>query len=117
MGGGEGIILIDIAIRSEGCDESGVVLLFFSVEPGVFEAENITILHRINRSLGDRAGAFSGEGNRAAKTERHFGGDRLQRLSRVNTLGTPEMGEQDHLAALVRNLAQCRQDAINAGGV
>ena len=48
---------------------------------------------------------------------RHLGGDRPQRILRIGPLGTAEMRQQDHLAALVGDLGDGRGDFFDAGRV
>ena len=110
MGGREGVVDIEIAERGERLDEFGVVLLLALVEAGVLEQQHVAVLQRRDRRGRDRADAVGGEGDRLARRSATRGGDRAQRIGRVRpALGPAEMGEQDHLAALVGDLADRRQ--------
>jgi len=46
-----------------------------------------------------------------------LGGDRLERILAAAPLGAAEMRQQDHLAALVRNLEDGRSHALDTGCV
>ena len=105
VGGGEGVVDVDVAELGQRGDERGIVLLLARVEAGVFEQQDVAGLHRGDRGFGRGADAVLGEGDRPARRCARRGGDRLQRLLRVAALGPAEMREQDHLAALVGDLA------------
>ncbi len=68
------------------------------------------------------ASAFSPMQSSANETGRltaccHRRGDGLERILRVRSLRPAEVREQDHLAALVRDLGDGRRDALDAGRV
>jgi hypothetical protein len=82
------------------------------VEAGVLQAEDIAVLHGgdgIGRSLPD---AVVGEGDRFLDDLRKRRRDGLQRILGVASLRPSEMGEQDDLAALVRNFGDGRRHAL-----
>jgi len=98
-------------------DESGVVAFFPSVEACVLQAQDIARFHRIDRRQGLFAHAILGKRHRPFEDTRNRRRQQLQRLRRIGSVRTPEMGEQDDLAALVRNLTDGRSGTLDAGGV
>ena len=113
----ERVVHEDVAERGELIDEGGVVAFFPGVEARVLQAQDIARFHRIDRRHGRCADAIVGERHRPLEHVRNRRRQRLQRLGRIASLRTSEMGEQDHLAALVGDLADGRSDALDAGGV
>ncbi len=63
------------------------------------------------------ADAVLGEGDRALDDLRQRLGDRFQRVLGIAAFRAAEMGEQDHLAALVGNLGDGGGNALEPGGV
>ena len=115
--GREGVVDPEVAELGEFGDERRVVLLLALVEAGVLQQQDVAGLHRRDRGLGLRADAVLGERDGPLHGLRDGGGDRLQRLLRVRSLRPAEVGEQDHLAALVGDLGDGRRDALDAGRV
>ena len=118
MGGGEGVIDVDVAKLGELGDMGRIVLLLALVEPGVLEQEHIAVLHfgdRIGSRLADAVGA---EGDRPLDDVGYRRGDGLQRIGFVRfALGTAEMGKKNDLAALAGDLLDSRRDAFDAGRI
>ena len=94
-----------------------IVLFFFRMEAGVFQAQDIAVLHPGDGGFRFRADAVFGESHRPLDDARDFGGDGLQRILRIKPLRPVEMRQQDHLAALVGELGDGRDDLLDAGGV
>ena len=118
VGGGEGVVDVDVAELGELGDELRLVLLFRLVEAGVLEAEHVAVLHRRDRLGGGSPMQSAAKATGRLTTSRHRRGDRPQREGRVRlALGTAEMGHQDDLAALVGDLEDRRRDALDAGRV
>jgi hypothetical protein len=98
-------------------NERRIVLLFLFVEAGVFQAEDVAILHRRDR-LGCRfADAVIGKRNGLPDHLRQRFGDRLQRVLGIAALRPAEMCEQDDLAALTGDFGDGRRDALQTRGV
>ena len=118
MGGGEGVVDIDVAELGELGDEGRIVLLLALVEAGVLQQQHVAVLHRRDRFGGGLADAVGGEGDGPTQMLGDRRGDRAQRIGLVRAaLGAAEMGHQDDFAALVGDLADRRQHAFDAGGV
>ena len=64
--GREGVVDPDVAELCQLRDEGRIVLLFFLVEAGVFQAEDVAVLHRGDGFRGGLADAVVGEGDRLA---------------------------------------------------
>ena len=115
--GRERVVDPDVAELCQFRDEGRIVLLFFLVEAGVFQAEDVAVLHRgdgLGRGLAD---AVVGEGDRLLDDLRQRRRDGLQRILGVASLRPAEMREQDDLAALVGNFGDGRRDALEPGRV
>ena len=113
--GRECVVDIDVAELGERSDEGRIVLFFLLVEAGVLEQQHVAVLHRRDRGLRYGADAIGGEPDRPAESSATRRGDRPQRIGRVGpALGAAEMGEQNDLAALVGDLADRRQHALDA---
>ena len=118
MRGGEGVVDVNIAKRGQSVDDRGVVLLLALVEAGVFEQQDVAVLHRGDGGGGLVADAVFREGDRAAEALGDRCGDGPQRVFRVRSrFRAAEMGEQDHLAALVGDVLDRGQHAVDAGRV
>ena len=105
MGGGEGVVDIDVAELGELVDMGRVVLLLALMEAGVLEQKHVAVLHFGDRVVGCLADAVGREGDRPLDDVGDRGGDGLQRIGLVRpALGPAEMREQNDLAALVRDL-------------
>ncbi len=115
VGGGEGVIDVDVAELGERVDMGRIVLLLALVKAGVFEQEHVAIVHfgdRVFRCLADAIRAES-DGTLDDVGDRR--GDGLQRIGFVRPpLGSAEMREQNDLAALVSDLRDGRCNALDA---
>ena len=87
------------------------------MEPGVLQAQDVARLHRVHRRRRPFADAILRERDRPLEDGRDRRRERLERLCRVGPFRTSEMGEQDHLTALVSNLADGGSRALDAGRV
>ena len=115
MGGGEGVIDVDVAELGELVDMGRIVLLFALMEAGVLQQEHVAVLHFGDRVVGRLADAVGREGDRTLDDVGDRGGDGLQRIGLVRAaLGPAEMREQNDLAALVRDLGDGRRNALDA---
>jgi hypothetical protein len=115
--GRERVVDPDVAELGEFGNEGRIVLLFLFMEAGVFQAQNIAVLHRshgLGRGLAD---AVFGEGDRLHDDLRQRFGDGLQRILGIASLRPAEMRKQDDLAALVGNFGDGRRDALKPGRV
>ena len=113
----KGVVDPDVAERGKRGDEAGIVLLLAVVEAGVFETEDVAVLHRGDGGLGRRADAVVGKADARRRLASEHSGDGLERILRVAPLGAAEMREQDHLAALVGDFRDGRRHALDAGRV
>ena len=115
MGGGEGVIDIDVAELGELVDMGRIVLLLALMEAGVLEQKHVAVLHLGDRVVGCLADAVGREGDRPLDDVGDRGGDGFERIGLVRAaLGPAEMREQNDLAALVRDLRDGRRDALDA---
>ena len=115
MGGGEGVIDIDVAELGELVDMGRIVLLLALMEAGVLEQKHVAVLHLGDRVVGRLADAVGREGDRPLDDVGDRGGDGFERIGLVRAaLGPAEMREQNDLAALVRDLRDRRRDALDA---
>ena len=64
VGGGEGVVDVDVAELGELVDEGRVVLFLRLVEAGVLEQQDVAVLHRGDRLRRPVADAVGGEGDR-----------------------------------------------------
>ena len=118
VGGGEGVVDVDVAQLGELGDELRLVLFFRLVEAGVLEAENVAVLHRRDRLGGRFADAVGGESDRPFDHVRHRRGDGLEGEGWVGlALRAAQMGHEDDFAALVGDLEDRRRDALDAGEI
>ena len=112
---GKGIIDIDVAEFGKRVDKSGVVLLLAFVKARIFQQQNVASAHFGDRSFCRFADAIRGEANRLAEVLGKHRRDGFQRICLVRAgFRAAEMGEQDDLAALIRDLADGRQEAVDA---
>ena len=91
VGGGEGVVDIDVAERREGRDERRVVRFLARVKAGIFEDDNVAVGKRGNRVDSTRPNAVSGEGDRTTENAGEGGGNRAQRQPGVDPLRASEM--------------------------
>ena len=115
MGGGEGVIDIDVAELGELVDMGRIVLLLALMEAGVLEQEHVAVLHFGDRVVGRLADAVGRESDRPLDDVGDSGGDGLERIGLVRAaLGPAEMREQNDLAAFVRDFRDGRRNALDA---
>ena len=83
MGGGKGVVDIEIAEPGEFVDESRIVLFLALVKAGVLQQQDVAVLHRgmlIAALGGDLADAIGREGDGLLEMLGERGGDRPQRI-------------------------------------
>jgi hypothetical protein len=111
----EGVVDIDVAKRGERLDDLWIVFLLALVKAGVLKQQDVAVLHLGDGVRGHLADAGGCKGNRALDDVGDRRRDRPQRIGLVRTaLGPAEMGEQNDLAALVRDLLDGGGDAFDA---
>ncbi len=115
MGGGEGVIDVDVAELGELVDMGRIVLLLALMEAGVLEQKHVAVLHLGDRVVGCLADAVGRKGDRPLDDVGDRRGDGLQRIGFVRAALRPaEMREQNDLAALVGDFRDRRRDAFDA---
>ncbi len=111
------VVDIEIAESCEFLHEGRIVFLLAGVKPGVFEEQDVAVVERGHGFRRDVADAIFGERHAfselLSKRFRH----RPQTLLQIAPFGTAEMRQKDHLPALVGNLVERRQDALDAGRI
>ena len=118
VGGGEGIVHIEVAIGSQSGGEVGAVLFLVLVETGVLQQQHVAVLHGGNGTGRSLANAVGAEGDRAADDGSNRRGHRRKAHLRHDfTLRAAEVGQQDDLGTLVRQLADGGGDCADAGVV
>ncbi len=111
----KGVVDENIAVLGEFVDKGGVVLLLALMEAGVFEQQNVAVLHRGDRLRRRSADAVAGESHRALEQIFDRRGDGAQRVFLVGrALGATKMREQDHFPVLVGDFPDRRQHALDA---
>ncbi len=116
MGGREGVVDVEVAELGEPFDDRRIVLFLALVEAGVLEQQDVAVLELGDRGLGDCARCSRRRSRPGGSMTLGDGrGDGPQRIGLVRAaLGTAEVREQDHLAALVGDLGDGRGDALDA---
>ncbi len=115
VGGGEGVVDIDVAELGEFVDMGRIVLLLALVKAGVLEEKHVAVLHFGDRIVGRLADAVGREGDRPLDDVGDRGGDGLERIGFIRAaLGPAEMGEKNDLAAFVRDLRDRRRHPLDA---
>src|SRR5438105_419551 len=82
-----------------------------SVKPGVFEKQHLAVFQRIHGSAGNLADRVTREGDIPVEMLGECFRNGPQGFLEVAALRPAEMGEQDHLSALVGDLPDGRKDA------
>src|SRR5579885_1295226 len=100
----EGVVHPEVAELSEYGNKSWIVLFLSRMKAGVLQAKDVAALHRCDGLLGRRADAVIGEVHGPFDDVRDLGGDRLERLFGIASLGPAEMRQQNDLGALVGKL-------------
>ncbi len=113
----KGVVDPEVAELCQFGDKGRIVLFFLFMETGVFQAEDIAVLHRGDGLLRDVADAILGESDGLVDELRQCRRDRLQRFLGIAPLGPAEMREQDDLAALAGNFGDGGRDALEPRGV
>ena len=113
----ERVVDPDVAELCQLANECRIVLFFFFMETGIFQTEDVTVLHRGNRLGSDFADAIVRERYGFLDHVRKRRGDRLQRVLGIASLRPAEMGQQDHFAALAGYLDDGWCYAFEPGGV
>ncbi len=114
VGGGEGIVAIDIAERGEEFGHGRIVGFFHRREAGVLEKYDRVVGHCVDRL----AARLFDEGHAAAKRGLKGGqGDPKAHLGDGFALGAAEVGHEDRRAACGENIVDGRHDAVDPGGV
>jgi hypothetical protein len=118
VGGAEGVVDIEVAVGGQGGGEVGVVLLFAGVEADVLQQGHAAVLHGVDHLGGGRADAVAGEGHLLLQQLAQRLGDEGQAHLRHDlALGAVEVGQQDDLGALCRQVVDGRQGRAQAGVV
>ncbi len=113
VGGGEGVVHIDIAQLRELRGKGGVVCLLAGVEAGVFQHQHIAVIQAGHRVLGLGADAIRRERHRLAKHAPQRLGNRLQRHFRHDFALRPvEMAEHDDFRALAGEFLDRRHETL-----
>jgi hypothetical protein len=110
----EGVVDIEIAELRQLLNEGRIVLLLTRVEAGVFEKKHIAVLERADGLGGAFADAVIGEGHGLVEMLRNRFRDRLQGFLGIASLRASEMGEKDHLSALVGDFLDGGKHALDA---
>ena len=84
------------------------------MEAGVLEKKHVAVFQGGDGLGCGLADAVIGEGHGLVEVLRDRFRDRLQGFLRVASLRASEMGEKDHLSALVRDLPNGGKDALDA---
>ena len=118
MGGGEGVVHVDIAIGCQSFDKGRIVLFFALVETGVFQKQDIAIVQfrdGIRRRCADAVGR---EGNGVIQYFLDGGYDLGKRhVGHRFALRTAEMGKQNDFCALGGQFQNGRRNAFDTGCV
>ena len=78
MGGGKGIVDVNVAEFGQGIDEARIVLGLGGMEPGIFQQKNVPVPHRLDGVLREFAGAVGSKADVASKLALKLHRDRLQ---------------------------------------
>ncbi len=114
----EGVVHVDVAQRREGLGEARVVGFFLRVEAQVLQQGDAAGLQALRRRFRRRADAVRRETDLLAQDLRNLRHQGLQRHLRVRpALGPAEVGQQQHLRALGRKIADGRRRALQASRV
>ena len=119
MGGGKRVVDVDVAIGGKLSGEGRVVLFLALVEAGVFEQQDVAVLHGGNGAGGLVADAVGGKGDRAADAPRDVAAaiGASESAGSGPSLGRPKWASRMTLAPLPDEFEDGRGDALDAGGV
>ena len=116
MRGAESIIDVDIGQSSQLLRHFGIVLLFFGMEAGIFEQENLPRLERFGGFFRSRPDAILGESHRLAGQLAQVSSDRFQRILGVGAiLGSSQVGAQDNRCTPLEQIFERGQRGADAG--
>ena len=102
MGRRKGIVDPDVTKLCKFGHEGLIVVFLFLVETGVFQAEDIAVLHRRHSILRGLADAIVGERDGHVDGLRQRRNHGFRRILGIASLGPAEMRQQDYLAAFRR---------------
>ncbi len=115
VGGGEGVVDVDVAELGQLLGEGRVVLLLALVVAQVLQQQHAAGLQRLDRGLGVGTHAVVGERDVLAEQLGQRLDHRLQaHLRHAAALGPVEVGDEHHLGALAGQLADGRQGGAQA---
>src|SRR6185437_6862034 len=118
VGGGEGVVDIEIAQLGELGDMGRIVLLLALVKAGVLQQQNVAVLHPGDRVGGGLADAVVREGDRPPDDVADRAGNGLERIGLVRpALGPAKVRQKNDLAAFVGDLRDGWRDPLDTGRV
>jgi hypothetical protein len=118
VGGAEGVVDIEVAVFRQLGGEGGVVLLLAGVEADVLQQGHAAVLHGVDHRGGGRTDAVAGEGHLLLQQlAQRLGHEGQAHLRHDLALGAVEVGQQDDLGALGRQVVDGRQGRAQAGVV
>ncbi len=119
VGGGEGVVDVDIAESGEHPGEDGVIVLLARVEARVVGKKDVTLVERLGGAVGGIVAPVGGDEDHGAADgagkRRAYGAQ--GHLRHEPALGPSEMAQDDEACALVQKLAQCGDAALDARGI
>ena len=114
VGGGKGVVDIEIAELGEFGDKGRIVLLLALVKAGVLEEQHVAVLHPGDRVSGGLADAVGGEGDRPPDDAGDGVSDGSERIGLVRpALGPAKVRQKDDLAALGGDLLDGRRNPLD----
>src|SRR4051794_17354074 len=113
----EGVVDPDVAELGQLRGERRIVLFFLWMEAGILQTKDVAVLHRSDRLLCGLADAVIRKRDRLADHLRQRRSDRFQRVLGIASLGSAEMRQQDHLAALAGYVEDGWNDPFQPRGV
>ena len=118
VGGGKGVIDIDVRQAGQGAGHLRVVVFLARVEAGVFQDQDFAGFEFGDGFLGDRADAIVGEEDVSAEHVPQGGGDGAEGHVRHRpALWAVEMADDDDARALFGELADGGAEAFDAGEI
>ena len=118
MGGGKGVVDIDVAELGELVDIGRIVLLLALVEAGVLEQEHVAVLHFGDRVVGDLPMQSAAKATGRLMTSATAAATGLSELASSGPpLGRPKWARRMTLPPLSAISADRRRDPLDAGRV
>ena len=118
VGGTEGVVHVNVGQSGELLGEGGVVLFFLSEETHVLQQHDVAVAHGTDLGFGVGADAAVGLGDGLAQQLAQTCGHGGEAHGVVHlTLGTAEVGREDHLGALADQVVDRGQGGADAGVV